>query len=231
MATTTMVSQDQDDDMPQLSVETFSALSEFYKEQEDRESQQREVRALVESGEDIEWKEDWQLSQFWYSEETAVSLARAVAKCVEGGGRVACLSAPTLYKACIKLDSKSDNVNFDLFEYDKRFAAYGSAFHFYDYKSPLDIDRDLREQFDLVFADPPFLSEECLTKTMVTVKFLAKDGAKLLLCTGAVMAQLADRLAGLKVCKFDPVHQNSLSNPFQCFANFDLDQYIDTTKS
>ena len=231
MATTTMVSPDQDDDMPQLSAETFSALSEFYKEQEERESQQSEARALVDSGEDIEWKEDWQLSQFWYSEETAASLARAVTKCVEGGGRVACLSAPTLYRACIKLDRKSDDVKFDLFEYDKRFAAYGSAFHFYDYKSPLDIDRDLREQFDLVFADPPFLSDECLTKTMVTVKFLAKDGAKLLLCTGAVMAELAGRLAGLKLCKFDPVHQNSLSNPFQCFANFDLDHYIETTKS
>ena len=229
---TTMVSQitSEDDDMPQLSAETFSALSEFYKEQDERETRQSEVRDLVESGEDIEWKEDWQLSQFWYSEETALSLARAVITCVQGGGRVACISAPTLYKACIKIDTKND-VKFDLFEYDKRFAAYGSAFHFYDYNSPLGISRDLREQFDLVFADPPFLSEECLTKTMVTVKFLAKDGAKLLLCTGAVMAQLADRLAGLKVCKFEPVHQNSLSNPFQCFANFDLDQYIDTTKS
>merc|ERR1719471_699280 len=105
MATTTMVSQDQDDDMPQLSAETFSALSEFYKEQEDRESQQSEVRALVESGEDIEWKEDWQLSQFWYSEETAVSLARAVLSTVsEGAGerkaRVACVSAPTLCRLC-----------------------------------------------------------------------------------------------------------------------------------
>ena len=36
--------------------------------------------------------------------------------------------------------------------------------------------------FDLVLADPPFLSDECLTKTAVTLKFLAKD--KILLCTG-----------------------------------------------
>jgi len=91
-----------DDDVPQLSAETFSALSEFYKEQEDREKKQEEVRCLIEGGEDIDWKEDWQLSQFWYSEETALSLARAVITCVQGGGRVACISAPTLYKACIK---------------------------------------------------------------------------------------------------------------------------------
>jgi 16S rRNA G966 N2-methylase RsmD len=69
-----------------------------------------------------------------------------------------------------------------LFEYDNRFDKFGSDFTFYDYKSPLDVPRDLRESFDLVFADPPFLSEECLTKTAVTVKFLAKD--KIVLCTG-----------------------------------------------
>ena len=214
-----------DDEMPQLSAETFSALSEFYKEQEEREKQQDEVRDLIENGEDINWKEDWQLSQFWYSEETANILAKAVMNSVENGGRIACISAPTLYRACLKLEN-SKNVDLDLFEYDKRFAAYGKKFHFYDYKAPLDVNRDLREKFDLVFADPPFLSEECLTKTMVTVKFLTKEKGKIVLCTGAVMTALANRLANLDVCKFEPVHENSLSNPFQCFANYDFDDQI-----
>jgi len=220
-----VMKDDDDDDLPQLSAETFSALSEFYKEQDEREKQQDEVRDLIENGEDISWKEDWQLSQFWYSEETANILANVVINSVENGGRIACISAPTLYRACVKLEN-SKNVDFDLFEYDKRFAAYGNKFHFYDYKSPLDVNRDLREKFDLVFADPPFLSEECLTKTMVTVKFLTKEKGKIVLCTGAVMASLANRLANLNVCKFEPVHENSLSNPFQCFANYDFDQHI-----
>jgi 16S rRNA G966 N2-methylase RsmD len=69
---------------------------------------------------------------------------------------------------------------------------FGSDFVLYDYRSPLDIPRELRESFDLVFADPPFLSEECLTKTAVTIKYLAKE--KIVLCTGAVMAELAERL-------------------------------------
>jgi 16S rRNA G966 N2-methylase RsmD len=34
----------------------------------------------------------------------------------------------------------------------------------------MDIPRDLRESFSVVLADPPFLSEECLTKAAVTVK-------------------------------------------------------------
>ena len=217
-----------DDDMPQLSADTFSALSEFYKEQEEREQQQVEVRDLIENGKDIDWKEDWQLSQFWYSDETANDLAKAVINAVGDGGRIACISAPTLYRACKKIENTK--VNFDLFEYDKRFAAYGDNFQFYDYKAPLDVNRELREKYDLVFADPPFLSEECLTKTMVTVKFLTKEGGNIVLCTGAVMATLANRLANLNVCQYQPVHQNSLSNPFQCFANFDLDQHIKTTK-
>jgi len=213
-----------EEDLPELSSETFNALAEFYKEQEERERQQREGRERVEGGEDIEWKEDWQLSQFWYSEDTAVRLARSIVSVVGEEGSVACVSAPTLYRALKKLDLPK--LKLKLFEYDNRFAVYGDEFQFYDYKSPLAIERELREQFDMVFADPPFLSEECLTKTMVTVKFLIKEHGKTVLCTGAVMADLANRLAGLNKCKFTPEHKNSLSNPFQCFASFDLDSYI-----
>ena len=218
-----------EEDLPELSSETFSALAEFYKEQEEREKQQREGKERVLEGEDIEWKEDWQLSQFWYSDETANQLAKAVVDVVGEEGRVACVSAPTLYRALKKLNKPK--LSLSVFEYDNRFAVYGSDFQFYDYKSPLDIDRGLREQFDLVFADPPFLSEECLTKTMVTVKFLSKEEGRVVLCTGAVMADLANRLAGLTVCQFKPVHQNSLSNPFHCFASFDLDNHINNTQA
>lgn len=69
-----------------------------------------------------------------------------------------------------------------LFEYDKRFAVYGSDFTFYDYNSPMDIPKQFQKSFDIVVADPPFLSEECLDKTSQTIKFLAKD--KIILCTG-----------------------------------------------
>lgn len=69
-----------------------------------------------------------------------------------------------------------------LFEYDSRFNIFGGDFLQYDYKFPLDVPRDMSSQFDLVIADPPFLSDECLTKTAVTIKFLAKKN--IVLCTG-----------------------------------------------
>jgi hypothetical protein len=203
---------------PSLSAETFNALAEFYREQEEREQRQA---GGAEVG-DVELPEDWQFSQFWYSPATAAALAGAVAAAVgDGEASVACVSAPTLYRALKKLDKP--NLKVKVFEYDNRFASFGPDFQFYDYKSPLDIDRGLREQFDLVFADPPFLSEECLTKTAVTMKFLAKEPHRLVLCSGEVMAGLAARLLDLRICSFLPEHENNLANQFRCFANFDLD--------
>ena len=96
------------------------------------------------------------------------------------------------------------------------------------------MDRSLREQFDLVFADPPFLSDECLTKTAVTIRcftsggskltpgicrYLAKEPHRLVLCTGEVMAELAKRLLDLNICSFLPDHSNNLANQFRwlCF--------------
>ena len=67
-------------------------------------------------------------------------------------------------------------------EYDRRFETYGNDFIFYDYNNPLEIPEELKESFDLVVADPPFLAEECLQKTAQTIKFMAKD--KILICTG-----------------------------------------------
>jgi len=201
-----------DEEAPQLSAETFNALAEFYKEQEENEK-------VLEVGDvNVEIKEDWQLSQFWYSQETAETLARKVMELAGDGGKVACISAPTLYRQIKKINK---DFNAKVFEFDKRFSAYGEDFIFFDYKNPLSIPRDLREHFDVVFADPPFLSEECLTKTAVTMKYVAKE--KMVLCSGAVMGDLADRLLGLKLCKFEPQHQNNLANEFRCFANFHFD--------
>lgn len=69
-----------------------------------------------------------------------------------------------------------------LFEYDKRFSIHGSDFVFYDYNHPTDLPENHKKQYNIVLADPPFLSEECLTKTTETIKLLAKD--KIILCTG-----------------------------------------------
>ena len=95
--------------------------------------------------------------------------------------RIACVSSPTAYKRIREI--KPESVVAKCLEFDIRFEVYEEDFIFYDFNEPLKLDASLKNSFDLVIADPPYLSEECLCKTAVTVKFLAKD--KILLCTGS----------------------------------------------
>ncbi|XP_015589435.1 EEF1A lysine methyltransferase 1 [Cephus cinctus] len=213
--------EENDEDMPQLSSSTLTALQEFYKEREERENQ---LKNIVEHNQtlDVTFDEDWQLSQFWYDDETVETFIKGAMNATKPNGKIALISCPTLYSRMKKAAGERHVV---LLEYDQRFAVYGSDFIPYDYKSPLDIPRDLSSYFDLVIADPPFLSEECLMKTAVTIKFLSKK--KIILCTGEIMASLAERLLDVNVCNFIPHHKNNLANEFRCYSNFDFDSAIE----
>ncbi|KAF2367158.1 Protein-lysine N-methyltransferase Efm5, partial [Trinorchestia longiramus] len=114
----------------------------------------------------------------------------------------------------------------NVFEFDSRFAVYGEDFVFFDYRSPLSVPLHLRDSFDVVVADPPYLEEDCLTKVALTIKMVSKPDAKIILCTGKVMEELAAKLMGLKLQNFEIKHEKErLSNPFGCFANYDLDEH------
>jgi 16S rRNA G966 N2-methylase RsmD len=94
--------------------------------------------------------------------------------------RIVCLSSPTAYKKIREI--KPNTVTVKCLEYDTRFHIYGEDFVFYDYKEPLKFPEEWKKSFDIVIADPPFLSEECLCNTAVSIKYLAQD--KIILCTG-----------------------------------------------
>jgi EEF1A lysine methyltransferase 1 len=138
-----------------------------------------------------------------------------------------------------------------LLEYDTRFTVYGPDYSPYDYRRPLDLPPTLAaHSAAVVLADPPYLSDECFSKTATTVRHLAADGACVLVCTGArafaparpltwlegavgrgrsyagwctgaVMAATVQRHLGLRMCAFRPGHANKLSNEFRCYANVD----------
>ncbi|KAL0280910.1 UNVERIFIED_CONTAM: hypothetical protein PYX00_002064 [Menopon gallinae] len=198
---------DEDDDVPQLSQATLQALQEFLQEQ----AAQNET--------DI--KENWQLSQFWYDDDTIHQLSRsAVSKC-DVGSKIALISCPSLYRT-IKSSQEVEERKIDvkLFEFDKRFSCYAPDFIFYDYNDPLNVDSMYNKYFDVVLIDPPFLSEECLSKTAETVKLVGKDDCRIILCTGAVMESLAGKLLHVSKCSFRPMHKNNLANDFICLTNF-----------
>jgi len=145
-----------------------------------------------------------QLSQFWYDEKTCDKIVECIQKTVGPNGTVALISCPTLYKTFKKkapsISSMSKNLKYiyiiflififfwlfhfvvKLFEYDHRFNVYGSDYIFYDYNEPLQFDKIFLNYFDLVVVDPPFLSDECLTKSIQTTLCLTKK--HVVLCTG-----------------------------------------------
>ncbi|XP_074551006.1 EEF1A lysine methyltransferase 1 [Halichoeres trimaculatus] len=208
---------DSDDDVPTLSAHTLAALQEFYNETSSaqglstKQGDEFTVGAV---------EEDWRMSQFWYSDETATQLAEEVVREAGEGGRIACVSAPSVYQKLKQgVVEGSERVSAFVLEYDRRFATYGDDFIFYDYNEPLSLPASVAPQsFDVVLADPPYLSEECLSKVTQTIKYLSKG--KVLLCTGAIMEKVAKELLDVKMCSFLPKHNRNLSNEFRCFVNY-----------
>lgn len=136
--------------------------------------------------------------------------------------KIALLSCPSLFET---ISSIADDVK--IFEFDEKFSKYGKAFVHYDY-SLGDSEEYLeahKESFDLIILDPPFLSEECLRKSLLIANRLKKGKSLIVLNTGSIQRDLASE-HGLKESNFKPQHRNNLANQFSTFSNFDIDNYL-----
>jgi 16S rRNA G966 N2-methylase RsmD len=98
---------------------------------------------------------------------------------------------------------------------------------FYDYSLGENEEylNEFRNHFDLIIADPPFLSEECFLKTLAIVNRIKKESALIVFNTGSVQVELCNK-SGLNESKFKPRHKNNLANQFSSFVNFDLNKYL-----
>uniref|UniRef100_A0A182IVJ4 Protein-lysine N-methyltransferase n=1 Tax=Anopheles atroparvus TaxID=41427 RepID=A0A182IVJ4_ANOAO len=210
-----------DDDDCLLPADTMLILQQFLQEKALKE---RSDDAGLEA--DGCFEENWQLSQFWYNESTKQKLALIVkilrenSMKTEKHFKVALLSAPSAYKHVYAVHE-----DVILFEYDERFAKYGDKFRKYDYNEACNPEymEEFRNEFNLIIADPPFLSEECIQKIGVIIKKIAKQDAKVVLCSGAVVQDWAKEHLDVHVCNFRPEHERNLGNEFRSYANFDLD--------
>uniref|UniRef100_A0A6M2E982 Protein-lysine N-methyltransferase n=1 Tax=Populus davidiana TaxID=266767 RepID=A0A6M2E982_9ROSI len=213
-----------DDDPPTLSSHALAALKEFLQQQQPQpitDQTSQTDGGGSETGEKVALvAEDWRLSQFWYEPLTAETVANEVLALLTNPSSLAvCIACPTLYAYIKKIDP---SVNVQLLEYDKRFEQYGSDFTFYDYNKPEDLPGQFKHAFQVVVADPPYLSQECLEKVAQAISFLAIPGKSyLLLLTGDVQKDKAAELLGLHSCGFRPQHSSKLGNEFRLFTNYD----------
>uniref|UniRef100_A0A0N5BIB4 Protein-lysine N-methyltransferase n=1 Tax=Strongyloides papillosus TaxID=174720 RepID=A0A0N5BIB4_STREA len=203
----------EDDDMPQLSAATLAALKEFLEEQKNIVPPETEPIP-----------ENWKMSQFWYDDETSNKLVNeAIEALGEKGGKIGLVSSPTLMRFFRQTDAYRDGkISIHLFEFDRRFGEqFPEDYSFYDFNDPLNIDVSHKNKYDYVIADPPYLSDECLTAVSESLKYLLKnDECKILLCTGAIMEETARRNLNVRRTNFNPKHCNNLSNDFCSFANY-----------
>ncbi|XP_053673910.1 protein-lysine N-methyltransferase CG9154 [Anopheles nili] len=215
-----------DDESCVLPADTMLILQQFL---EEKALKDRSTEIDAESAECFE--ENWQLSQFWYNEATKQKVAFIVKSLQEASGsstyKVALLSVPSVFKHVSR-----ENHDVILFEYDERFACYGDRFHQYDYNKadePGYMDM-FGNHFDLVIADPPFLSEECIEKVGKIIKKILKQNGKIILCSGSVVQHWAMEHMGVSLCQLKPEHERNLGNEFRSYANFDLDSFFNKEK-
>ncbi|XP_017855305.1 protein-lysine N-methyltransferase CG9154 [Drosophila busckii] len=219
-----------EDDEIALPADTLAILNEFLSERSQREREEEE-QVKHKTGKDAQFEEDWQLSQFWYSAATKAAMGQAVDKIVKESKdhtnfRIALLSCPSLYPTI-----KDVHSNVNIFEYDQRFAAFGSDFVLYDFNevdTTTDYLLEHHKCYDLIIADPPFLSEECMTKMSKIIRNLQRStDSKLIFCSGEVVEPWLTACLPIHKCSFRPEHERNLGNEFVSYANFNFDHFVE----
>ncbi|KAG8629700.1 hypothetical protein KVT40_001319 [Elsinoe batatas] len=232
-----MAMTEDEDDIPRLDPSTLAALQDFYDERDARQKQFEDLKTAAEEGfsqnADVSmdmFGEDWNASQFWYTESTATTLAEQLLNGATEDTHIAVVSAPSVYVAMRKLLQDQGRYpsrpQIKLLEFDERFAVFKDDFARYDFQEPLKLDSSLKGKFDRIICDPPFLSEDCQAKTALTARWMARSWSdvKVIVCTGERMGILIHQLygkTGLKTTTFLPEHSKGLSNEFRCYANFE----------
>ena len=207
--------------MAQLSPETLAALMEFYQDQNKAKEKEEDGFDKIE--------EDWELSQFWYNKETADNIITLIGNYAKKNKKenIALLCAPSLYRAFLRNKDKLDNLNFTLFEFDKRFAIFGDDYNFYDLNKPKDIDSKHHNKYDIIIADPPFLNKETIKKVAESMRLLGNNESMKIFITGLqVQDSIKEEFPELKLQSNIKIEHDKqrLQNPFGFFCAVDLEK-------
>ncbi|KAF6841544.1 nadh-ubiquinone oxidoreductase 39 kda [Colletotrichum musicola] len=226
-----------------LSSHALAALAEFNAEKDAHQERFEKLRAQAEAnaaGDGVlsmeAFTEDWNESQFWYSDETANLIAGQLLEGADEGTTIAVVSAPSVFVALRNLMNARGKGHtlpkVVLLEHDTRFSVF-PEFVFYDFQEPFKLPGELKGAVDRIVCDPPFLSEDCQTKAAMTVRWMMKPDAaskeRVIVCTGERMESLVAKVYkafGVKTTTYEPKHARGLSNEFYCYANFECQDWV-----
>ncbi|KAI5460255.1 putative N6-adenine methyltransferase-domain-containing protein [Mariannaea sp. PMI_226] len=234
---------DSDDEPITLSSHALAALAEFQSEKDDHLKKFERLKAAPVDGPTLKqsdgdellsmaaFAEDWNESQFWYSDESATVLAEQLLHGASSSTTIGVLSTPSAFIALrnlLRSRPVQGRPKLILFEHDGRFDVF-SEFVYYDYQQPLKLPAELKGSLDCVILDPPFFNSDCQTKFAITARWLLKPAPaaasqpRVIICTGERMAPIVDKLyrsLHVRPTTFEPVHKE-LSNHYYCYANFE----------
>ena len=136
------------------------------------------------------------------------------------------LCAPSLYRASLRNKDKLENLNFALFEFDKRFSIFGDNYNFYDLNNPLEIETKHHNKYDIIIADPPFLNKETIKKVAESMRLIGnKDSMKIFITGLQVQDSVIEEFPELKLQNNIKIEHDKqrLQNPFGFFCAIDLE--------
>lgn len=162
-------------------------------------------------------------NQYWYSESTVKTIVDELK--LLSPSRVACLSTPTVFFA-----ASHAGIFCDLFEFDIGMASQSwvgqetNKFILYDFRC-LDICTSLWGKYDVVVADPPFITLDALGSYMRHTKQLLFPGGKIIFSSIAENLKDLENLFGSQLypVTFQPSIP-SLVYQYELFVNYILSE-------
>ena len=161
--------------------------------------------------------ENADFNQYWFSEKTIQFILNQIQK-NNAGGRIGLIATPSIFFS-LPADTQEKSYLFDiddvLISKHKNGRKYDFNWTNYDEKFS-----DLKNSFDFIVIDPPFITEEAWSKFASFAKYLANDKCKILVSSIAENDGQLKRLLNLDIKNFKPSIPH-LVYQYNFFANYD----------
>ena len=161
--------------------------------------------------------ENADFNQYWFSEKTIQFILNQIQK-NNTGGRIGLIATPSIFFS-LPADTQEKSYLFDiddvLISKHKNGRKYDFNWTNYDEKFS-----DLKNSFDFIVIDPPFITEEAWSKFASFAKYLANDKCKILVSSIAENDGQLKRLLNLDIKNFKPSIPH-LVYQYNFFANYD----------